>query len=314
MAVSAGGSRLGRMKFRYLHTASDLAPLGPDRAAAAFAAADTGANPDGMRSFVKAIRSPGWDGKPWTVMEFLKEGKKTRERSVGDNSHDFVYDGDLLSMRANAGRQVTVMGERGLSKIGRISFDLFRPVPAHGVSLRVIEVSPSRVRLADEGLEYTVNPGNGLIESALMSNGGVVQKQILTAGAVTYPGGVTMAPAIAVLEYSGGKLKRAEVAVVEEAEFNGSLPEDSFVMSVTAGTVVVDARYQDQKPKVAGGAIRDIAGRLREQTTQPTVPLTSSPSNKAGVYLYSAIGAALIMVAAWLGWRRYAKSNRSQTL
>lgn len=299
-----------KIRFRFMRDAGDFAQLSPEQVKAAFVAADMAASPDNMASFIKSIRGAAGTGRPWSVMEFLQEGKKTRERIVGDGSHDYVYDGESLSVVANAGRQVTVSDAGRAGNPGRIGFELFRPVPEPDAGLLVLGTGPGRVRVGGSGLEYVVNPSNELVESMSRSSRGVTETQILTAGAVTYPGGVTMPCAAAALSYSSGVLRRAEVEVIEEAEFNVRLPDDSFRLAAAGGTVIVDARYPEPRVGVASGPIRDVAGRVREGVKQPTVPLTP-PGGRGYTWVWVAAGAVLVagLVVVWR--RRSAKSVRS---
>lgn len=249
-----------KVRFKFLRAGDGWLPLTPPQVATAFDGADL-TNAVTLAGFVETLRGPV-GGQPWSVMEFLQDGKKTREGLVDKIDADLIFDGESVVSVHNAGKQATVTTP-ALSSRGMIGLGQFRPEPPAGRNFDSVERVGADVKLTAGGFTCLVDAATGLVKSSTEATGQVETRQTRTQRPTKYKGGVTMPGVAATFQYANGTLSYVELVVVEGAEFNAKLPADAFRLDMPAESVIVDARRKPPWVFRTPDAIRDVAGTVR---------------------------------------------------
>src|SRR5690606_16017950 len=153
---------------------------------------------------------------------------------------------------------------------------------------------------------YVFDLATGIMVHSTSYDGDQLGHEVWQLAVTEYPGGIVM-PALRVATlYRGGRLNTLRVLIIEEAEFNGPVSEDEFVMPVAEGTVLVDYRH----PQTAVWKTETAADDVRSLLVPVSRP---APGVSGGIglswhMLLILNGVALIVIAIIL-WRRGSQSQ-----
>jgi len=292
----------------------------PDRVHALLEEHDLVADPDSLRDLVNAlVPEPATIDPPWEMRTFQMLGEKRRADTsqdviqLVDGTHEMEYEG--------SNEQLTI-GDRGYSDVHLTDVTDFRsylPSPPGGLKVEdfcVAERGGNQVTLetilppdAPVGTvpgRYTFDLSTGIMTRSTRYIGNRISREVWQLALTEYPGGIVM-PAVRIdTRYRGGRLKSLRVFLIEEAEFNGPVSENQFVMPVAAGTVLVDYRHPKKTVWRTETAADDVRSLLVPVSSP--VPAVASGGGLSWQMVLILNGIALIVVATVL-WRRASPSQ-----
>ncbi len=287
----------------------------PDRVRALFNQYDLIGDPDSLRELVHTlVPEPATIDPPWELRTFHMLGEKRR----ADTSRDVIQlvDDDREMTYEGFNKQLTV-DQRGKSNIHLTAIRDFRcnpPGPPYGLKVedyRVADSTADSVTLemipSEEGPDgispyrYTFDRATGVMSHYAVTHNDGLAREVWQLGLTEYPGGIVMPSLRIVTMYRQGRLNSLRVFIIEEAEFNGPVSEDLFIMPVPAGTVVVDERFAQARARRTREAVDDVRSILAPVSVPvPRIADGNGPNWRMVLILN---GVALIVFATVL-WRR----------
>ncbi len=287
----------------------------PDHVRAIFDQYDLIGDPDSLRELVHALEpDPATVDPPWETRTFHMLGQKRRtDTSQGviqmvDDDHEMEYEG--------FNRQLSV-DQRGKSSVHLTAIRDFRcnpPAPRHGLKAEdyrivgstadsiTLEMIPSEETTGGiSPYQYTFERATGVLTHYQVTHADGLAREVWQSGLTEYPGGVVIPSLRIVTMYREGRLSSLRVFIIDEAEFNGPVSEELFIMPVPAGTVVVDYRFPNSPSRRTKKAADDVRSILAPVSVPvPRVADSRGPNWRMVLILN---GIALIVVATVL-WRR----------
>jgi hypothetical protein len=294
-----------------------LKALSGEQVEAVFASVDLGNKPDDLRKVVseictvKEFTTP----EPWSVIEVTVDGAKHRERrtNVPEGVEDNVVGEGVTVLGLGPAKQTSIV--RSSANTWKVrDLDDFRFIPKSVKGFFVSRPQPGHVFLSSEDdpakarIKLDVDEATGFVHSQRIYDDGVLLKETLQFGPVTYPGDLMLPTAIAKLAYHGGVLKHANILVVENAEVNVDLPTDAFVTNAKKGTLIVDDR--DPQHKEVFFAKSDIDDVAKAFPLSPSSPSSPPSVERSPTALLAFAGTALVVVALLVFFYRRPRSAR----
>ena len=233
---------------------------------------------------------------------------------VDDANFSFVHDGD--------NKQVHVY-ERGRSPVGIAGLELFRtPMPSRAGGyrpdrlereaglLRLISITPSTSQMGELLTTNTIDWATGVVLHRLREQYAEVTQEVDYSGLTTFAGGITIPRCVVIARYAKGFLESLDLALLDDARLNETIPESMFVVSVPRGWHVLDFREQASGTGIATppGEVDDV------RTLIPTFALNppgqslarnpgATPPSFTKQMLLVLNGLALIALGVWM-WKR----------
>ncbi|MGE4002319.1 MAG: hypothetical protein AB7I48_19090 [Planctomycetaceae bacterium] len=292
----------------------------PERVRALLADYDLLSIPDSLRELVLALDpEPRPPDPPWETRTFYMLGDKRRADTsqdviqLVDGEHEMTYEGLNSQLRVEP---------RGKSDIHRTMIEDFRSYPPPGrdglkaADFRIVQQDSEQIVLesvlpagAPAGMipsRCTFDRTTSVMTHYIEYDRGKVDREIWQRALTEYPGGIVM-PALRIAPgYREGRLSSLRVFIIEEAEYNGPVPEERFVMPVAAGTVLVDNRFPE--PRVR--RTKDASDDVRSLLVPVSYPAAGIPSRSSSSWRMVLIlnGIALIVLATVL-WRKASHSS-----
>ncbi len=287
----------------------------PDRVRALLGQYDLIGDPDSLRDLVQTlVPEPATIDPPWEMRTFHMLGEKRR----ADTSRDVIQmvDDDREMTYEGFNRQLRV-SQRGKSNIHLTTIRDFRcnpPSPPYGLKVedyRVVDSTEEAVTLemipspedpvSVSPYRYTFDRATGVLTHYTVTHSDGLAREVWQLGLTEYPGGVVIPSVRIVTMYRQGRLNTLRVFMIEEAEFNGPVSEDLFIMPVPAGTVVVDERFAQRHARRTREAVDDVRSILAPASVSvPHIADSKGPNWRLVLILN---GIALIVFATVL-WRR----------
>lgn len=272
-------------------------------------------DPDSLRDLVTTLGpEPAPGDPPWETRTFSMLGDKRRADTsqnviqLVDSEHEMTYEGTNSQLRIeHRGRssihRTMIEDFRSYPPPGRygLKADDFRIVGRTGEQLTLEFVLPPGAPAEMVPSRFTFDLTSGVMTHSVEYVRDQLDREIWQLALTEYPGGIVM-PALRIAAgYRKGRLNSLRVFIIEEAEYNGPVPEDRFVMPVAAGTVLVDDRF----PETRVGRTKSATDDVRSILAPVGVPAGSVPPSGGPRWRIVLIlnGIALIIVAAVL-WRR----------
>ncbi|MBX3440310.1 MAG: hypothetical protein KF861_22665 [Planctomycetaceae bacterium] len=304
-----------RVAYRWCLTTHRKPEHTPEHVRAVIDSYDLLGSPDSLRDLVFTLHpEPTPPDPPYETRTFYMLGDK-RRADTSDNGIQLV-DSDHEMIFEGVNSQLTI-DHRSKSSVHLTSVEDFRcypPVPREGLraeNFRIIEQTDDQLTIEmlpppDATADfipsrYTFDRATGVMTHYTQWAYGQLDREVWQRALTEYPGGIVMPALRIATAYRDGALSALRVFIIEEAEYNGHVEEDRFVMPVAEGTVLVDGRFpeaQVHRTKVATDDVRSILVPV----SLPTASVASSGGPRWQL-VWILNGIALIVIATVL-WRR----------
>jgi hypothetical protein len=257
--------------------------------------------------------NPGTDHFPLVSGELIVDGKKLAERYSDPNlkMHEATVDGDKLILRNPKNHQITASVHSSYSPItiGQLRF-VPPKLDLRSAGWTVPERSAGRVTLKLGPNYMEVDESTGFVYRFMQTGDTGVVRETWQLAPAHYAGDIVFPSASVTCYYNNQQLKTLFLAVVEDPVFNHDQSADSFQVAVQKGDVIVDEAKDPNSPNVFRAsepnasvlAVIDEADRARRAQIAAELALSPGPSIWRNLMLCITI--AVLIVAAYLLWRR----------
>ncbi len=305
-------------RFRKFFRVKSITPLTPDQVHEILQRHDLGDHPERFTEFLREVG--GTEAKvDVPVRLFFLQGQH-RKHDMGLLSH--VND-DQFSFVNDRGNKQVHLYERGRCPTGTPGLELFRaPLPAReagyrpglaereGSLVRLISVSALPGSQGELRTTNTIDWATGVVLHRLRELNGQLVQEVDYSGLTTFAGGITFPRCTWTAHYAKGHLQALDLALLDEAQFNVTIPESTFIVSKPEDWRVLDFREQAQGAGIPGPSgqvddVRTLIPTFALNSSQP-VPLRKTENPRLSLpkrILLILNGLALIALGVWM-WKR----------
>lgn len=256
-----------RIKHCLFRNSGVFRSLSPDEVAKLFQPSDLVDDPGKLRKVIVdgLLKSPLKADPPWSEVEFVADGEKTREDLPGRTN---IFDGEDEISHNTANRQVIIGASEG-AKQQLAELSTFRFVPDetwssvnaihnHEDGVRLFSIPNDKSRIKSW---MAIDPSTQMVNRfELASSKRHYCKQVLQGGWVTCDGGVEWPRVHGEFIYSGDPLllHQAEIMLVNSIEVNGIIAPDTFVVGAQADETVIDYRAEERNDISLNASVSDV--------------------------------------------------------
>ncbi len=296
------------ISFRLYRNVVTESELTRDEALALLDEYDLVGNPDSLAELIPRLKgTPAPTNPPWSSARFVQDGSNTRFEfdpftAVRHGDTEFHVDQD--------NGQVSVYTS-GRSLLDCGSLQDFRWMP-----LKPFDVSEWQVTNVDRGVIDLGIPEHSILLQIDEPTGLSLRQTIyrpdtnepltdrFELGIVEHADGIPFPTVTLSLNYRKGLLARIAFRVVESAQFNTSIPPETFQIAQPRDTVVIDYRGDRKTTFSLPQNTDDLAKLLTAHTNGAQADLDALASDSGRLRWLLLINAIVLLIAGVLLWRR----------
>lgn len=306
------------VRFRKYFRVKPVAPLTRDQLGEVFQRHDLGEHPERVPDFLREVA--GSKANVEVPERHLYIQGQHRKHQMGllthvhDDNFSFIHDGD--------NKQVHVY-ERGRCPSGTPGLELFRPpmqpqegdarpdrVDREGNLVRLTTMTPPQGPLGEIRTTSTIDWSTGVVLQRLRELDGEVVQEVNYTRLTTHAGGITFPHCVLTARYAKGFLQTMDLALLDDARFNETIPESTFVASKPEGWDVLDFREQANGTGIPAprSPVDDVRTLIPSFALNPLGQVPTPESEKRPMSLPKRVllvlnGLALMALGVWM-WKR----------
>ncbi len=306
------------VQFRKFFRVKPVAPLTRDQVFDLLKRHDLGEHPDRVLDFLREVAGP--DAKLEAPTRHLFVQGNRRKHDLGPLTY---VDDDHFSLKHDLDNKQVHIYERGRNPASSPGLETFRsPLPSRaegyrpdrakrdGGLLRLVTITATTNPVGELQTTNTIDWATGVVLNRRRVMNGEVLQEADYSSLTTLAGGITIPRCVLTARYLRGSLLALDLALLDEARINETIPDSIFVVSKPEGWLVLDFREQASGASipVPKGEIEDVRTLIPSFALNPPGPAFSQenesrPLSFSKRTLLVVNGLALIVLGAWM-WRR----------